>query len=70
MKRFVLTVFTFLPAFSIFSFAQNLTGIWRGYFITDEGIQYRFEVQIEQKKILFPGLLTHIRIGDFMANAR
>ncbi|HJS53638.1 MAG TPA: hypothetical protein VJ765_03810, partial [Chitinophagaceae bacterium] len=48
MKRFILIVFTFLPAFSVFSFAQNITGIWRGYFITDDGQQYRFEVQIEQ----------------------
>jgi hypothetical protein len=48
MKRFVLIVFTFLPAFSVLSFAQNISGIWRGYFITDNGGQYRFEVQIEQ----------------------
>ena len=48
MKRFVLIVFTFLPAFSFLSFAQNITGIWRGYFITDDGDQYRFEVQMEQ----------------------
>ena len=56
MKRFVLTVFTFLPAFSVLSFAQNITGIWRGYFITDDGEQYRFEVQIEQTKILLSGV--------------
>jgi hypothetical protein len=49
MKRFVLTIFTFLPAFSVFSFAQDMTGIWRGYFITDDGEQYRFEIQMEQK---------------------
>jgi hypothetical protein len=48
MKRFALIVFTFLPAFSVLSFAQNITGIWRGYFIADNGGQYRFEVQIEQ----------------------
>jgi len=48
MKRFVLIVSTFLPAFSFFTNAQNLTGIWRGYFIADNGGQYRFEVQIEQ----------------------
>lgn len=48
MKKIILTIFTFLPAFSICSFAQNLTGIWRGYFITDDGLQYRFEVQMEQ----------------------
>jgi len=56
MKRLVLTVFTFLPAFSILSLAQNITGIWRGYFITDEGSQYRFEVQIEQKKNSLSGV--------------
>jgi hypothetical protein len=50
MKRFILTIFTFLPAFIIHSSAQDLTGIWRGYFITDDGLQYKFEVQIEQTK--------------------
>ena len=28
--------------------AQNLTGVWRGYFITDQFEQYKFEIQIEQ----------------------
>jgi len=50
MKRFVLIVFTFLPAFSVLSFAQDISGIWRGYFITDKGGQYRFEVQIEHTR--------------------
>ena len=56
MKRFALTVFTFLPVFSIFSFAQNITGIWRGYFITDDGEQYRFEIQMEQKNNTLSGV--------------
>ena len=56
MKRFVLTVFTFLPALSFLSFAQNVSGIWRGYFITDEGDQYRFEVQMEQTKTSLSGV--------------
>ena len=56
MKRIVLTVFTFLPAFSFLSFAQNITGIWRGYFITDDGEQYRFEVQVEQSKNTLSGV--------------
>lgn len=50
MKRISLFVFIFLPAFCISLSAQDLTGIWRGYFITDDGQQYRFETQIEQKK--------------------
>ena len=29
---------------------QNLTGIWRGYFITEAGDQYRLEFQVEQNK--------------------
>ena len=56
MKRFVLFVFTFLPAFCFSLSAQNLTGIWRGYFITDDGEQYRFETQIEQKNNTLSGV--------------
>lgn len=56
MKRFVLSVFTFLPVLCISSFAQDLTGIWRGYFFTDDGQQYRFETQIEQKKNTLSGV--------------
>ncbi len=56
MKRFLLFVFTFLPAFCISSLAQDLTGIWRGYFFTDDGQQYRFETQIEQKNNTLSGV--------------
>ena len=56
MKRFLLVVFTFLPALCISAFAQDLTGIWRGYFITDDGQQYRFETQIEQKNNTLSGV--------------
>jgi hypothetical protein len=56
MKRVVLFVFTFLPALCISSSAQDLTGIWRGYFITDDGEQYRFETQIEQKNKTLSGV--------------
>lgn len=30
--------------------AQDLTGIWRGYFITESGDQYKYEVQLDQSK--------------------
>ncbi|HVK96638.1 MAG TPA: hypothetical protein VM368_02420 [Flavisolibacter sp.] len=36
--------------FSISSFAQNLTGIWRGFFVTDGGDQYKYEFQIKHDK--------------------
>jgi hypothetical protein len=39
---FILPIY--LPVFS-----QDLTGIWRGYFTTDDGEQYKLEFQIEQK---------------------
>lgn len=35
--------------FSHFLYAQNLTGIWRGYFITESFQQYKFELQLEHK---------------------
>lgn len=54
MKRWVnkfsiilLFVILGLPVISI---AQNLTGIWRGYFHTYSGDQYKFELQVEQTK--------------------
>ncbi len=56
MKRIILTVLTFLPALSFVASAQNITGIWRGYFITDEGDQYRFEAQIEHKNNTLSGV--------------
>lgn len=56
MKRILLTVFTFIPAFSLFVSAQDITGIWRGYFITDDGDQYRFEVQLEHKNNTLSGV--------------
>ncbi len=32
--------------------AQKLTGIWRGYFITEDGEQYKLEFQVQQAKSL------------------
>jgi len=43
--------FAFLASIFIIpskGFTQNLTGIWRGYFITEGAEQYKFELQIEQ----------------------
>lgn len=51
MKKIVkifLTIALFFVASPLFS--QDLTGIWRGYFITDGGDQYRYEVQLDQSK--------------------
>ena len=30
------------------SFSQDITGIWKGYFITNDGLQYRLEFQVKQ----------------------
>lgn len=48
MKRILLFALILLAAYPVISYGQNLTGIWRGYFITDDLEQYRYEVQIEQ----------------------
>jgi hypothetical protein len=39
-----------LGLFPILVFSQDLTGIWRGYFITESGDNYRLEFQVEQSK--------------------
>lgn len=40
--------FLFAGAFLFSSRAQSVTGIWRGYFIADNGYQYRLEFQVIQ----------------------
>lgn len=37
---------------SLFSSAQDITGIWKGYFITDGGEQYKLEFQVKQNNTL------------------
>jgi hypothetical protein len=37
-----------IPLTHITSYAQDVTGIWRGYFISDDGTQYKLEFQISQ----------------------
>jgi hypothetical protein len=53
MKRIIArySIFFFLlisPFAAIHSFAQNLTGIWKGYFISDDGDYYKLEFQVAQ----------------------
>jgi hypothetical protein len=48
MNRILL--FNLFFILSLSSSAQNLTGIWRGYFIDDNMNQYKYEVQMEQTK--------------------
>lgn len=38
-------LFSLTPGFS-----QDLTGIWRGYFYTEGGDQYKYELQVDHKK--------------------
>jgi len=51
MERFLLRPLLSISTLFLvcnFSFAQDLTGIWKGYFITDIGEQYKLEFQIKQ----------------------
>jgi len=45
-----LPLLIFICAFSITSFSQSVTGIWRGYFITDNGYHYKLEFQVIENK--------------------
>jgi hypothetical protein len=47
--KFLFLIFLFVSTAAIVS-AQKITGIWRGYFITETGEEYRLEFQVEQKK--------------------
>ena len=42
--------FSILGLFPVLVFSQDLTGIWRGYFITESGDNYRLEFQVQQAK--------------------
>ncbi|MBA2330296.1 MAG: hypothetical protein M3413_08085 [Bacteroidota bacterium] len=50
MKLLVVKLLTLLLCFSFTASAQNVTGIWRGHFVTEgpSPDQYKFELQIEQ----------------------
>jgi hypothetical protein len=52
--RYSFTLLYFLFIFSIRSFAQDMTGIWKGYFVQNvfgfAEDRYKFEVQVEQLK--------------------
>jgi hypothetical protein len=51
MKKIVLFLFSaFLFLATMPANGQDLTGIWRGYFITGSGDQYKYEIQLDQKK--------------------
>jgi len=43
-----LLLLLFVSAFSFISFSQSVTGIWRGYFISHDGFQYKLEFQVTQ----------------------
>ena len=50
-KPWLLTTLFSLLTFAN-SFSQDVSGIWRGYFITESGEQYKLEFQIKQKQTL------------------
>lgn len=44
-RRLLLSLICFI---SLHSFSQSVTGIWKGYFISDNGEQYRLEFQVKE----------------------
>lgn len=48
--KIFLIAFVFTTLIPLAGKTQNLTGIWRGYFTTENGEQYKYELQIEQNK--------------------
>lgn len=57
MRNYLTRLFVFI--FLLFSFtaqAQNLTGIWRGYFYTVTGEQYKYELQLNHTRAGITGV--------------
>ena len=48
ITRYFFLFFLLIPFARFSSSAQNLTGIWRGYFVTEGYDQYKFELQVKQ----------------------
>lgn len=50
MQKFYFVLLGLTALLPLNGFAQNLTGIWRGWFVTESGEQYKYELQIDQTK--------------------
>ena len=50
LRKSLFIAFTFAAFFPFKAISQNLTGIWRGWFRTDDGENYKCEIQITQNK--------------------
>ena len=48
VTRYLFLFSLLLPFTHFTTFAQNITGIWRGYFVTEGFDQYKFELQVKQ----------------------
>ncbi len=51
-----LLLFLLIPLTHLTSSAQDLTGIWRGYFVTQDYSNYKFELQINQTENSISGV--------------
>jgi hypothetical protein len=49
-------LFLLIPFTRLTSYGQNITGIWRGYFITESSDQYKFELQLKQNNNSISGV--------------
>jgi hypothetical protein len=50
LYKFHFIAFGLIALLPMKGFSQNLTGIWRGWFSTESGEQYKYELQIDQTK--------------------
>jgi len=48
VTKVLMIAFVYVAIFPLQTFSQDLTGIWRGWFTTDDGEQYKCEIQISQ----------------------
>jgi len=72
MKRILKSIPAFFIAtlfFSLSSFSQDITGIWRGNFFSDGGAQYKIEVQLDLRGNKISGVTYSYHTTDFYGKA-
>ena len=50
LQKFCFVTLGLIALLPLSGISQNLTGIWRGWFVTESGEQYKYELQIDQSK--------------------
>ncbi|TBR18141.1 MAG: hypothetical protein EPO57_07930 [Chitinophagaceae bacterium] len=69
MNQLICCVIFLCSLFTNSAAAQNLKGIWKGHFFSDDGEQYRYEIQMQQIKDSISGVTYAFQDKNFYGKA-